>query len=380
MVGILPVFVLFAGSLLLALALAPLAIRLSASWGAMDQPGERKVHAYPMPRLGGVAIYAAFVSAAGAALLAQPQLRSRLVQDARFWGSIAAGATLVFLLGLVDDIFGLGVASRFAVQAVAGLVAIYGGGVRVTTITNPLDGKIELGWLAVPITLFWIVGVTNAFNLIDGLDGLAGGIAFISVTTIFMVTLLTGGRSLVLLATAALAGALLGFLRYNFYPARIFLGDCGSLFLGYMLAILSVVGSNKRTAALALLIPILIVGIPVFDTLNAMLRRLVRQVVVEKERKPSALLAMFRADRAHIHHMLIEQGLSHAKAVLVLYGLGLFFCLMALVAVLLENDRASFALMVAGFVGFILLRHYGHLLPMRLFNHAAGGNGEQKKL
>lgn len=380
MVGILPVFVLFAGSLLLALGLTPLVIRLSASWGAMDQPGERKVHTSPMPRLGGLAIYTAFVVAAGAALLAQPQLRSRLVQDARFWGSIAAGATLVFLLGLADDIFGLSVWIRFAIQAVAGLIAIYGGGVRVTTITNPLDGAIELGWMAIPLTLFWIVGVTNAFNLIDGLDGLAGGIAFISVTTIFMVTLLTGGRSLVLLATAALAGALLGFLRYNFYPARIFLGDCGSLFLGYMLAILSVIGSNKRTAALALLIPILIVGIPVFDTLNAMLRRLGRQVVVEKEWKPSALLAMFRADRAHIHHMLVEQGLSHTKAVLVLYGLGLLFCLMALVAVLVENDRASFALMIAGFAGFILLRHYGHLLPLRLFNPAAADNAEQKKL
>ncbi len=378
MMGILPVFVLFVGSLLLAVALTPVAIKLSSAVGAMDQPGERKIHRKPMPRLGGAAVFAAFAVASGAALLAQPQLHEKLASDARFWGSFVAGTTLVFLLGLLDDIFGLSVWARFSVETVAALIAIYGAGIRVTMVTNPFDDAIKLGWLAVPITLLWIVGVTNAFNLIDGLDGLAGGIAFISVTTVFAVTLFTGGRSLVLLVTAALAGALLGFLKYNFHPARIFLGDCGSLFLGYMLAILSVVGSNKRTAALALLIPIMIVGIPVFDTLNAMLRRLMRQVVVEKEWKPSALLAMFRADRAHIHHMLIQQGISHTKAVLVLYGLGIIFCLMALAAVLIQNDRASFGLMLAGFTGFILLRHYGHLIPLPSQDPATGKAPEQE--
>lgn len=357
-------FLMFLAALVLSVALTPWVIRLAHHWDAIDHPGERKVHKEPIPRLGGVAVFFAFALVSLAALLFRSHLRERLFEEWHFWVALAAGTTLVFLLGVWDDLHGSPVWLKFLVQTIAAGILIWGGGIRIQVLSNPFGGKIELGWIAIPLTVLWVVGVTNAFNLIDGLDGLAGGIAFISVSTIFAISLSLGNRAVVVLISAALAGALLGFLKFNFHPARIFLGDCGSMFLGYMLAVLSMIGSNKRTAALALLVPILIVGIPVFDTLNAMMRRLARHVLKEKTWRPSALLAMFRADRAHIHHMLVDRGYSHRTSVLILYALALLLGLTAFIAVLVDNDRVSFALMLAGFAGFILVRHYGHYLPL----------------
>ena len=179
-------------------------------------------------------------------------------------------------------------------------------GVQITFISNPFNGIFALGAIGIPLTLFWIVGVTNAINLIDGLDGLAAGVTAISAVALFFVALRTHqvGASLLMLA---LAGAALGFLRYNFFPAKIFLGDSGSLFLGFILASSSVVGVFKTTLVVALVIPVLILGVPIFDTLFAIGRRL-------KEKKHP-----FEADDKHIHHMFLRAGFTQREAVLAIY-------------------------------------------------------------
>jgi UDP-GlcNAc:undecaprenyl-phosphate GlcNAc-1-phosphate transferase len=363
----LPVFqpiVVFLLAMAGALLLTPLVIRLAHRFGALDWPGRRKVHERPVPRLGGVAIIAGFALAAPVGLAFSERLRTLFFENLPFSISVAIGALLVFLLGLYDDLRGASVLVKFAVQIAAACLVVFVGKAQVVLLTNPFGEGIEIGWLGVPITLLWIVGVTNAFNLIDGLDGLAGGLAFISTATVFVIALMSGSRQLVVFASAALAGALLGFLRYNFHPARIFLGDSGSMFLGFMLAVLSVAGVSKRTTALAVLIPILILGIPVFDTLYAMVRRFVRALFLDRERSVSALGAMFRADREHIHHTLLEMGYTHWRAVVLLYGMSVLLGALALLAVVLKNDRVSFGLILAGIAGFVLVKQFGKYLPL----------------
>jgi UDP-GlcNAc:undecaprenyl-phosphate/decaprenyl-phosphate GlcNAc-1-phosphate transferase len=356
-------FLLFATSFFGAVALTPVIIGLAHRWGALDQPGLRKVHDSPIPRLGGVAVVGTFSVISMAALLLSGGLRAGLMDNRDFWLSFGIGAALVFLLGLYDDIRHASVGIKFLVQFASAFLVIIAGHVRIETAASPFGGPVQLDWLGLPLTALWIVGVTNAFNLIDGLDGLAGGIAFISTATVFAVSLITGQRLLVVLVSVSLAGALLGFLRYNYHPAKIFLGDCGSMFLGYVLAVLSVVGAAKKVTALTLLIPILIVGIPVFETLYAMTRRLVAEVFVAKVWKPAAFLAMFRADQQHIHHKLMEMGYSHQWAVLIIYGLSVLLALFALVAALFQDDHISMLLVMAGFAAFFLIKHYGHYLP-----------------
>jgi UDP-GlcNAc:undecaprenyl-phosphate/decaprenyl-phosphate GlcNAc-1-phosphate transferase len=339
--------------------LTPVVIRVAERYGAMDQPGERKVHDHPVPRLGGVAVYGAFTMVGLLALVAIPRIRGSFEQGQNFWLSLAVGSTVIFLLGLYDDVYHASVLAKFSIQFAAAACVMFFGNVRIEHLGIPFDGTLELGWLWIPLTALWIVGVTNAFNLIDGLDGLAGGVAFIATVTLFGISLLQTGSGKFVLTTAALSGALLGFLRYNRNPARIFLGDCGSMFLGFLLAVLSVVGAAKRTTTLALLIPILIVGVPVFDTLFAMARRLLKKLFVEKDVSPGAFSAMFRADRQHIHHVLMEMGYTHRRTVVILYGLAAVFGLLALAAVVAQDDRVSFGLMLAGAAAFIMVRQFG---------------------
>lgn len=352
-------FLAFLASCLMALVLTPPVIQWAVKIGALDIPGERKVHDHPVPRIGGAAVVLALLTVGLGAFSVAPHLRQSFTENLPFWGSLALSGMLVFFLGLYDDLRHASITLKFAVQLLAAAGVMAFGGVRIQRLGIPFDGSVDLAWLGIPLTALWIVGVTNAFNLIDGLDGLAGGVAFISSMTLFIVALLNGDRYRVVLVAATLSGALLGFLRYNRYPAKIFLGDSGSMVVGFILAVLSVVGSVKRTAALALLIPILIVGVPVFDTLFAMGRRLLKKILVERDFSLSAFGAMFRADRAHIHHVLMEMGYSHRKAVLVLYGLSSILGVFAVAAAIIQNDQVSFGLILAGIAGFIVVRQFG---------------------
>ena len=288
-------------------ALTPAIRFLARHYGLLDHAlSSRKVHGKPIPRMGGIAIVASFFAPLVALWFVNSEVGRRFYEDPRHAVGLFAGGAIIAALGVYDDLRGSGAHIKFAVQfGVAALM--YWLGFRIDHIANPFGPPIELGFLALPFTMLWIAGVVNALNLIDGLDGLAGGVAFIAVASTFAVAFLNGSP-LMLLFTATLAGSVLGFLFYNFNPATIFMGDTGSMFLGFVLATTAIQTNQKSTTAVALIVPITALAIPIADTLLAMLRRAARGA------------PLFSADRGHIHHRLLRLGLSHRQAVLVLYG------------------------------------------------------------
>lgn len=302
----------FLGSTLLGYALTPLAVRLAGYLGALDKPDARKVHNRPIPRLGGLAIFGAVMLSLGAAVGLAPA-----VWDESPWPSVLIGALVVYLLGLTDDIGGLGPVSKLLVQFMAAFMPA-AAGLLVERVTLPGLGVLELGYWGLPVTMVWIVGLTNAFNLIDGLDGLAGGLGLIAAIAFFVIGV--PSDPLVGLFAAALAGALTGFLRHNFNPARIFMGDSGSLFVGYLLACIAVRTSGGPNPV-GVAIPLLVVAVPLLDTATAMIRRYVGAIAQGGLRAVLRPTVMLHPDRGHIHHRLLDSGLSQRQAVTVLYVL-----------------------------------------------------------
>jgi UDP-GlcNAc:undecaprenyl-phosphate GlcNAc-1-phosphate transferase len=310
--------------------LTPAIIRLAHGLGAVDRPGLRKVHRRPVPRIGGLAVFGGFVAGLLFAAWATGAATSPSYVNV-YWGGLALAASGMLLVGLIDDLRGLTFYWKFAAQITAA-VFVWSCGFRIEILTHPLGGQFELGVLSLPLTVLWIVGITNAVNLIDGLDGLATGIALITAMAVATIAFVRSELG-VTAAGVALAGSLLGFLRYNFNPARIFLGDSGSMFLGFVLAVTAVRGSQKGPTAVAILVPLLVLGLPLLDTGAAVIRRLYR-LGHRGARTNGALrhvLSNFREvfmpDRGHIHHRLLEMGLSHRRAVVVLYGVGGLFAL-----------------------------------------------------
>ncbi|WP_224364793.1 MraY family glycosyltransferase [Hyalangium versicolor] len=354
--------VTFLVSLMVALVLTVVVRNRALAWGWVDQANSsRKVHARPIPRLGGIAIVLGFF----APLCALSFTDSGVGYLFRFhrelvWGLFAGGAVIA-MLGLYDDLRGAGARLKFTVQfAVA--IGLYLLGFRVELIANPFGMELSLGMLSLPFTLLWIVGVINAINLIDGLDGLAGGVAFFGVGTNFILSLVRGDVIMCLLM-AALAGAILGFLVFNFNPASIFMGDTGSMFLGFVLAAVSLKTSTKSGTAVAMLVPVMALGLPIMDTLLAMIRRSVLG-------RP-----LFSADKEHIHHRLMARlMLSHRSAVLVLYGLCGLFTLTALGLNFANSAQSALLLVGMGVVVFMLMRKLGYLDL-----HRAGTVGEVRR-
>ncbi|WIW71930.1 MULTISPECIES: MraY family glycosyltransferase [Anaerosinus] len=290
-------------AIVVAYILTPRVISLANKTGAMDAPDERKVHSKPIPRIGGLAIYFAFMVAA----LFTVDLTKEVV-------GLLTGATVILIVGIIDDFKSLPAKVKLMGQIIAAIVLVLFD-VRIDCITNPFGDMFFLSeYLAIPITIFWIVGLTNTVNLIDGLDGLAAGVSTIAAITILLVAL-QQGFLLVAVLTAALAGAAMGFLQYNFNPAKIFMGDTGSMFLGYMLAGISVLGAVKSAATIALIVPILALGLPILDTTFAIVRRYLNGTPI------------FKPDRGHLHHRLLDMGFTQKQAVLLMYvisgGLGL---------------------------------------------------------
>lgn len=302
-----PVMVIYLLTFLLAFLVTyfatPVVEKLALKIKAVDHPNDRKVHSKPIPRLGGLAIYLGFMAAVGAAFLAAKFYGSQL-NYAVGAGIIFAG-TILMVVGMFDDVHTLRPTTKLVWQIIAALIVIYFG-VEIDFLSNPFNGIVTIGILAIPLTLLWIVGITNAINLIDGLDGLATGVTAISAITLFFVALRTHqiGAAILMLA---LCGASLGFLRFNFFPASIFLGDSGSMFLGFILASSAIIGVLKTTLVVALVIPLLILGVPIFDTLFAIGRRL------GTGKHP------FEADNKHIHHLLLRAGFNKREAVLAIY-------------------------------------------------------------
>jgi UDP-GlcNAc:undecaprenyl-phosphate GlcNAc-1-phosphate transferase len=316
---------MLAGSVF-ALLLTPVVTRTSEALGLVDAPGGRKVHSTSVPRVGGVAVVLAAAASLGALILAEPRLGVMMPPFTPL-ASILLGTLLVFAVGLVDDLRPVRAQLKIAVQIAAALLVMASGLLieRLTVVGHTW----QLGMLSWPVTLAWIVGLTNAFNLIDGIDGLAAGIAVIAGTTCAAI-LVGRGHVAEAMLLCALVGAALGFLPYNFAPASIFLGDGGSLVFGFVLATTAITGWQKGATALAAGVPILIFALPLADTLSALVRRTRRPPSAGTSTLGGVLRQITEPDRQHIHHRLVELGWSTRTTVLVLYGVTLVLSLVAL--------------------------------------------------
>jgi UDP-GlcNAc:undecaprenyl-phosphate GlcNAc-1-phosphate transferase len=308
----------------LALVLTPVVGRGSALLGLVDAPGGRKVHAQSVPRLGGVAV----VVAAALALL----LVGVLVPEstpASLWPALqplVIGGLLIFLAGVIDDIRGLGPGPKLAIEFAAAGVVMWSG-VLIERVTI-MESTWALGWLAFPVTAAWIVGVTNAFNLIDGVDGLAPGIAALAGSACGAILIVRGHAPEAMLL-AAFVGAMLGFLVYNFAPASIFLGDSGSLVAGFLLATTAIAGWQKGATALASAVPLLIFALPIADAVTTLIRRGFARPSDGRSLR-SVLQQIVEPDREHIHHRLLALGWSAPRTVIILYGITALLSIIAL--------------------------------------------------
>ncbi|MDF2958985.1 MAG: UDP-phosphate N-acetylglucosaminyl 1-phosphate transferase [Paenibacillus sp.] len=309
----------FIAACLIALLMTPLVKRFAFWVGAVDAPNHRKVHSRIMPRLGGLAIFVAFV---GAYIVVSPAISS-INSDVAI--GLLIGGTIIVIVGALDDRFDLSPKVKLLGQIIAACVVVYSG-VVIDLVNVPFgDTTISLTWLAVPLTIFWIVGVTNAINLIDGLDGLSAGVSGIATTTILILALMMGNVTVVLLSVILL-GSIIGFLFYNFHPAKIFMGDSGALFLGFSLATLSILGFKQATV-LSLLVPIMILGVPLSDTFFAILRRWVNKLPISKP------------DKSHLHHCLLQLGFSHRLTVLIIYGVASVFGISAVLLSYMSDQQ-----------------------------------------
>lgn len=286
--------------------LTPLVKRLAIKVGATDEPNNRKVHEKIMPRLGGLAIYVSFLLGF---LIFIPE-------TIHYW-PIMLGATVIVFVGILDDLFQKSAKFKFIMQIIAAVIPVVGG-FKIDFITLPFTDQIEFGFFAVPITILWIVAITNAINLIDGLDGLAAGIAAIAFLTISGLAVSMGNLPIALISLM-MFGSTVGFLLFNFYPAKIFMGDTGSLFLGYIISVIAVTGLFKNVALFSLLVPIIILAIPILDTVFAVIRRIIHK-------KPISA-----PDKSHLHHCILKLGFTHKQTVILIYGMSILFSLAGIV-------------------------------------------------
>lgn len=320
-------FSIFIFAFVVSLAATPLAMKIAPKIGAMDIPKDgRRMHKKAIPRFGGMGIFLGTISSTIVFLWGSHQIKG-----------VVIGGTLIYLLGVLDDLKDLPATVKFLWQT-AVAVLMYYMGIKVEFIHNYFHGGVfEFGTvLCFIVTVLWIVGITNTINLIDGLDGLAAGVSIIAALSIAYVAYIHGNQYGFLIVCAvmlAVAGGAMGFLPYNFYPAKVFMGDGGSLFLGFMIAILSAVGPLKRSTIIAVVIPVLVLGIPIFDTFFAIIRRMANGQPIMK------------ADKGHIHHHLMASGYGQIRAVLMLYGISAD---MGMAAVLVSRElyKDAFVLIV----------------------------------
>lgn len=336
----------------LSLISTPPIIKLAVRIGAVDKPDYRKIHKIPTPRLGGLGIFVSFIFTLLVVEYFFPQANVLGLNNKLNLLLIVVSLTLVLIIGICDDIWNLKPGRKFFFQIIAASL-IYLAGFQISTITNPFTGELfHLGIFSFPLTILWITGITNAFNLIDGLDGLATGIAVIAGLTIFAISLMNNDTTSAVIGMS-LAGSLFGFLRFNFNPAKIFLGDSGSLFVGFLLAILSIQSSTKGSTAFSLIIALLALGVPIIDTLMSMLRRILAWFLPGQQVKCSIakkLYSMFLPDKRHIHHQLLASGFSQRTTVIMLYLVSSAF---GICAVLVTAGRLNASLIIIGLIIFL---------------------------
>jgi UDP-GlcNAc:undecaprenyl-phosphate GlcNAc-1-phosphate transferase len=323
-------------SMIVSIASTPIVKMIAIKYGFVDKPDNRKVHTSLMPRLGGLAI----VIGATAGLL-------YLTPKYMFLIPIMIGGLVVLLIGILDDKYSLSPKVKLLGQLVAACIVVFSG-LDIEFISLPfVEGKIQLGLFGYVLAIIWIIGVTNAINLIDGLDGLAGGVSAIAMTSILAMAVING-NTLVIILTVILIGSTLGFLIFNFHPAKIFMGDTGALFLGYSIAVISISGLYKSVTLFSLIVPIIILGIPIFDTLFAIIRRLLNK---QKISSP---------DKSHLHHCLLSMGFSHRTTVIIIYCMGIMF---GISAIIFSNSTLWGSLIIIGLL-FVILQFIAELIGL----------------
>ncbi len=305
-------------ALLVSFLLTPYVKKLAFKIGALDQPDHRKVHSTVMPRLGGLAIYCGFVVAVVCTMHITKDIMGILI-----------GSTVILILGVLDDVYQLPAKVKLLGQIFAAGILVFFG-IQIQWLNNPMGGYLYLEYFSIPFTIFWIVSMTNVVNLMDGLDGLAAGVSAIASITVIFVALQQGFIPVAII-TAALAGGIIGFIKYNFNPATIFMGDTGSMFLGYMLAAISIFGAVKSAATIALIVPAIALGLPIMDTAFAILRRY-------NNGQP-----IFKPDKGHLHHRLLALGLSQKQVVLLMY---LISTVLSIGAVFLAKAEGYFSVVI----------------------------------
>ncbi len=326
--------ILATGTMAATLLLVPLIMRWARRAGALDRPGPRRVHLEPVPTLGGIAFAIAVL---GGAWLARALPGPARALELYPLIGITFASIPILALGITDDLRGAPPWAKLGVQACAALV-LFHFGFGVPTLTNPVGGNVDIGWLNAPLTVAWVLVVVNAVNLIDGLDGLASGVVLLACATLWWVAR-SHADLYVMFFAALLIGTTAGFLRYNFPPARVFMGDTGSQFLGLMLAAVSLLENRKGTATVTLLFPLVALALPIADSVLALFRRV------------AAGRHVFHADSGHIHHRLLRLGLTHAQVTLLLWGLS---AVLGVVAILLARQPRRVALLLAGLLAVVL--------------------------
>jgi UDP-GlcNAc:undecaprenyl-phosphate GlcNAc-1-phosphate transferase len=336
----------FLTSVLLSFILTRYVRNLAVSRGWVATPDlTRHIHSDPVPRLGGVAIFVSFSTVVALVLASTLLFEIDLGFSPLILVYLAASGMIVFLLGVYDDVRTAGPYLKLGVQSLAA-AWLYFEGFQVLHLPF-LFGDRDFGWLGLPLTILWMLLITNAFNLIDGLDGLASGSALFTTLTIFAIALVSGNQ-LVALMTVVLAGAILGFLKYYFNPATIFLGDCGSLFIGFILGALALAGSYKTPTVVAVAIPVISFGLPIMETLLSIIRRFMSG-------QP-----LFSGDREHIHHKLLERGLSHKQVVVLLYGVSAVLGILSLLLLYPGSATLGVVLFVLGAGIWVAVQQLGY--------------------
>ena len=327
--------ILFLGILAFGLCIAfvPLMIKLGKKWNIMDVPSERKIHTQAIPRSGGIAIILSAIIVL-------------LINHFLHWSrpsiflKILPSFVVLIVIGIYDDKKGSNAILKFSFQTLAAIL-LYINGISINLISNPFGGYFVFsGWLSFLITIFWVVGLINAINLLDGMDGLATGVILISSIFIFIIAMISH-NTLILFLSLLMIAITSGFLVFNFPPAKIFMGDTGSMFLGFMMALIGILGNRKSAVSITLLFPIILLIIPIFDTFLAIVRR----VVTKKN--------IFQADKKHLHHRFLSLGISQRKAVLIIYGFNIYLGLLALFSLILSPSY-FFVLLVILLVSLLL--------------------------
>jgi len=338
------IIIAFILAVLTCFVVTPYTMRLAKKVGAVDMPSQRKVHKKPIPRLGGLAIIAGFLVSVIYLLIILNWENVTLYNGQDYILKLVGFLVGIILLGIVcfvDDFKDVHPLVKLTAQIIAAIIVCVCG-IRIENINLPfLSGDLNIVFSYI-LTVGWIIGITNAINLIDGLDGLSSGISLVSCISLILVFTINGSPLLAIILVTALAGAILGFLPFNFNPAKTFVGDTGSNFMGFSLAVISILGVAKTYTALVLIAPIMILGLPIFDTLFAIVRRIV---------KGKSLKAVLKPDRGHLHHRLMDRGYTQKQAVMILYGLSATLGLFTVV--LLESGiwkALSFALLVVALI------------------------------